>query len=131
MNVILNLITENYDFLIHYYRTSRYDIFLSCLSFHLILIRVYFGGTPQFLWSFMSPYLPLFIAFLRKNFRKFWKFGVLCPAVFFEKFPKISRKFPAIFSTFSKSKKYYFPLNFKKRSFFCKFVNRNAIKRGR
>ena len=53
----------------------------------------------------MSPYLPLFIAFLLTNFRKFSKFGVLCPAIFFEKFPKISRKFPEIFSTFSKSKK--------------------------
>ena len=53
----------------------------------------------------MSPYLPLFIAFSLTNFRKFSKFGVLCPAIFFEKFPKISRKFPEIFSTFSKSKK--------------------------
>ena len=53
----------------------------------------------------MSPYLPLFIAFLLTNFRKFSKFGVLCPAIFFEKFPKIFRKFPEIFSTFSKSKK--------------------------
>ena len=53
----------------------------------------------------MSPYLPLFIAFLLTNFRKFSKCGVLCPAIFFEKFPKISQKFPEIFSTFSKSKK--------------------------
>ena len=53
----------------------------------------------------MSPYLPLFIAFLLTNFRKFSKFGVLCPAIFFEKFPKISKNFPEIFSTFSKSKK--------------------------
>ena len=63
------------------------------------------GGTPQNFWSFMSPHKGCFIAFLRKNFRKFSKFGVLCPAIFFEKFPKISRKFPEIFSTFSKSKK--------------------------
>ena len=53
----------------------------------------------------MSPYLPLFIAFLLTNFRKFSKCGVLCPAIFFEKFPKISQKFSEIFSTFSKSKK--------------------------
>merc|ERR1711989_70498 len=46
-----------------------------------------------------------FIAFLLTNFRKFSKFGVLCPAIFFEKFPKISKNFPEIFSTFSKSKK--------------------------
>ena len=63
------------------------------------------GGTPQNFWSFMSPHKGCFIAFLRKNFRKFSKFGVLCPAIFFEKFPKISKKFPEIFSTFSKSKK--------------------------
>ena len=55
----------------------------------------------------MSPYLPLFITFLLTNFRKFSKFGVLCPAIFFQKFPKISRKVPEIFSTFSKSKKNY------------------------
>ena len=63
------------------------------------------GGTPQNFWSFMSPHKVLFIAFLLTNFRKFSKFGVLCPAFFFEKFPKISKKFPEIFSTFSKSKK--------------------------
>ena len=53
----------------------------------------------------MSPYLFLFIAFLFTNFRKFSKCGVLCPAIFYEKFPEISQKFPEIFSTFSKSKK--------------------------
>ena len=53
----------------------------------------------------MSPENKCFIRFLRRNFRKFSKFGVLCPAIFFEKFPKIFRKFPEIFSTFSKIEK--------------------------
>ena len=71
----------------------------------MFISEIFWRGPPQIFWSFMSPYLPLFIAFLLTNFRKFSKFGVLCPAIFFEKFPKISRKFPEIFSTFSKSKK--------------------------
>ena len=62
-------------------------------------------GDPQIFWSFTSPHKTYFIAFLRKNFRKFSKFGVLCPGIFFEKFPKIFEKFPEIFLLFPKLKK--------------------------
>ena len=41
----------------------------------------------------MSPTYFLFIAFLRKNRRKFSKFGVLCLAIYFE---KISQNFSNI-----------------------------------
>merc|ERR1712163_8891 len=87
--------------------------------------RVFFGGGAQNFWSFMSPYLPLFIAFLLTNFRKFSKFGVLCPAIFFEKFPKISRKFPEIFSTFSKSKK---TITFAPKIVQNHYINQNLAK---
>ena len=86
---------------------SRWYIFID-ITFHLDHINndknqsVFWGETPQNFWSFMSPHKSCFIAILIKNFRKFSKFGVLCPAIFFEKFPEISRKFPEIFSTFSK-----------------------------
>ena len=63
------------------------------------------GRPPKFLEFYGPPHKVRFIAFLLTNFRKFSKFGVLCPAIFFEKFPKISKRFPEIFSTFSKSKK--------------------------
>ena len=54
----------------------------------------------------MSLYLPPFYCIFKKEFfRKFSKFGVLHLAIFFEKFPKISRKFLDFFSTFSKSTK--------------------------
>ena len=61
-----------------------------------------FLGDPQNFWSFMSlPHKKCFIAFSRKIFWKFSKLGVLCPEIFFEKFPEI-------FSNFSKSKKNYY-----------------------
>ena len=50
------------------------------------------GGGPGFWWSFWPLYLPFFIGFLRKNFRKFSKNGVFGPENFskncqnFEKF---------------------------------------------
>merc|ERR1712163_47553 len=87
--------------------------------------RVFFGGTPQNFWSFMSPYLPLFIGFLLTNFRKFSKFGVLSPAIFFENFTKISRKFPEIFSTFSKSKKITI---FTPKIVHNHYINQNLVK---
>ena len=70
------------------------------------LYQRYFGGTPQIFWSFMSPYLPLFIAFLLTNFRKFSKFGVLCPAIFFEKFPENFLKFSQLFQ--NRKRNFYF-----------------------
>ena len=73
----------------------------------------------------MSPHKGCFIAFLLTNFRKFSKFGVLCPAIFFEKFPKISRKFPEIFSTFSKSKK---TITFAPKIVQNHYINQNLAK---
>ena len=55
--------------------------------------------------SFETPPPPLFIRFLSNKFRGFASFEPHSKAFFFEKFPKISRKFPEIFSTFSKLKK--------------------------
>ena len=86
-------------------RQQNYNYFHFSQRKCLMKIRDEFGGGPQNFWSFMSPHKGCFIAFLRKNFRKFSKFGVLCPPIFFEKFPKISKKFPEIFSIFAKSKK--------------------------
>ena len=62
---------------------------------NFIRTRVYLGA-PIFFWSFMSPYLPLFIAFLLTNFRKFSKFGVYVRLFFqkiFQNFSKISWNF--------------------------------------
>ena len=55
------------------------------------------GGTPNFFGSFMSPYQPFLLHFYSQNF-EIWSF---MSGNFFR---KISRKFPEIFSPFSKSK---------------------------
>ena len=101
---------------------------ISVWSYHIesdAVQSIFWGGTPQFIWSFMYPYLPLFIAFLLTNFRKFSKFGVLCPAIFFKKFSKISPKFSEIFSTFSKSKK---PIIFAPKIVQNRYINQNVAK---
>ena len=59
-------------------------------------------GTPPI---FLKFYVPLPSPFYYIFINKFSKFGVLYRAIFFENFPKISRKFSEIFSAFSKSKK--------------------------
>ena len=62
-------------------------------------------GDPPIFLEFYAPYLPLFIAFLRKNFGKSSKFGLLCPAIFFEKLPKISKKILKFYQLFQNRKK--------------------------
>ena len=75
---------------------------------NLFTIRVFLRGTPKIFGVLCPPTYPLFIAFLRKNFRKISKFGVLCLAIFLEKFPNISRKFPESFQLFQNRKKNYY-----------------------
>ena len=67
--------------------------------------RYFWGDPPQFFWALCSPTYPLFIAFLLTNFRKFSKFGVLCPAIFLKNFPKFPEKFPIFFKI---EKNYYY-----------------------
>ena len=57
------------------------------------------GGTP-FFRSCMSPFLPIFIAFLRNNFRKFSKLWVLCQAIFSKSFLKFTENFLKFFNLF-------------------------------
>ena len=58
------------------------------------------GGGGQNFWNFTSPHTVCCIAFLRKNFRKFLKFIVSCPAIFSKnstKLPWNLRKFSQLF----------------------------------
>ena len=63
------------------------------VSFNLYLDQRLFGGGPIFLEFYVPLPPPLYCSFINK----FLKFGVLCPAILFKKFPKISQKFPEIF----------------------------------
>ena len=71
-----------------------------CVTFLIFNIsqkisEVNLRGTPENFWSFVSPHKVCFIAFLSKNFRKFSKFGVLCPVIFSKKSPIFPRNFVA------------------------------------
>ena len=57
------------------------------------------GGPPK-IFEVLSPHKKCFIAYLRKNFQNLEFYP---PQFFFEKISKISKKFPEILSTFSKS----------------------------
>ena len=110
-NIILGLLKINLDFWRWYrvlkFSTSSTTNFLRktfgstyiCFGHSLIeasLSEMNLGGGKIFC-TFDTPYHPCLIAFLRKNFRKFSKFVLLIPPIFFEKFPKISIKFVEIF----------------------------------
>ena len=66
----------------------------------LCLYQRLIWGDPHFLWSFVSPYLPLFYCISINRFSKIFKMWSFMSGNFSRKF---SRKFPQIFSTFSKS----------------------------
>ena len=55
-----------------------------------VYIRDEFGEGPEIFGVLCPPHKVSFIAFLRKIFRNYPKFGGLCPAIFFEKFIEIS-----------------------------------------
>ena len=64
--------------------------FIISRNISIIHFRDEFGGDPSKFLEFYVPHKGCFIAFLRKHFQKISKFEVLCPAIFFEEFPKIS-----------------------------------------
>ena len=68
--------------------TNYFDLILFFLKLSLYHFkqRQFWGGSPKFFWSFRYPNNQCFIAFLRKNFRKFWV-CVLLWAQFFSKNP--------------------------------------------
>ena len=61
-------------------------------------------GDPQKFCTSDTPYHPYFITFLRNNIRKFSKFVLLILPNFFEKFPKISKKFVKFLQLFQNRK---------------------------
>lgn len=75
-------------------------------SLRYICIKDELGvGTPK-IFGVLCPPQGTFYCFFINKFSKFFKiWSFMSGHFFFEKFPKISKKFPEIFSTFSKSKK--------------------------
>ena len=103
--IVVKYISKRQSRISENYENSRMEIyrFLALELCSYTIIRVYFLGGSIF-FIFMSPYLPFYFIFIKE----FSKFGVLYPTIFFEKFPKMPRKFLEIFSTFSKLIKHYY-----------------------
>ena len=87
---------------------TEQDQILGCFfCFPMILIRVEFGGGAKFL-EFYVPHKSCFIAFLRKNFRKFSNLEFYVKQIFSKNFPKFLKNFLKIFNFFKIERKYYF-----------------------
>ena len=67
-------------------------------------IRDEFGGEPPKFLYFWYPPPPLFYCIFKKEFSKIFKISTFDACIFFEKFPKISKKFVKFFQIFQNRK---------------------------
>ena len=73
-----------------------------------VLISAINLGRPPKHFVVLTPPPLMFYCILRKKFRKFSKFVLLILAIFFERFPKISKKIVKFSQLFQSRKKLYF-----------------------